>query len=260
MNRQNEDKNFTEVNKNQEYIKQSVVSGSFFSDSKDWFYEKYVSTYKSRLNLTLVTLILAFFIVFMLISSIFSILSVSPKNGVVSLESEFEDEFIIQKITKHYNNNEKNILRFVVENYINFFESYNVDKFTIYKLNEQIDTIKKYSNKNISDKFQKIAQTNYTPEIFAGLTRCARITSFEFEYPENDFQNQITRFIFPENTPNKVKVSVISTIYKDSGRFVAKEERRNIEITFKYKPLQKDKEGNFNDLEFQVIGYNYLNI
>jgi len=258
---QNEDKNLMqEVNENQLHIKKRFESGGFFEDAKDWFYAKYASPYKSRFNLIILISILFFAISVMLISSIFNILGIKAKNGIVSLESEFEDEFVMQNIKQHYHNNEKNILRFVIENYVMYFESYDYDKFSIYRLNEQIRMVQRYSNKSVGEKFEKIAKNNYTAEIFAGFTRNSKIKSFEFYYPENNIKELVGRFLLPERTPNKVIVHLTSTLYKDGGRFTVKEEDRTIEIIFQYKPLDRDKNGNFEDLQFKVVSYNYLNI
>jgi type IV secretory pathway component VirB8 len=253
-------KNNEEINQNQIYIKTRVTNGKFFEDAKDWFYNKYASPYKSRLNLIILTLTLFFFFTVMLLSSIFNILGTEAKNGIISLESEFEDEFVMKKITKHYSNNEKNILRFIIENYVTYFESYEYSKYDIYKLNENIKMIRKYSSKSLGDKFEKIAKNNYTTEIFGGFIRDVKIQSFEFAYQEDDLKGKVLNYLLPEKTPNTVIVNLVSTLYSQGGRFIAKEEKRVVEITFQYKPLQRDKDGNFNNLDFQVISYNYIAI
>ena len=96
-----ETKNNEEINQNQIYIKRRFENKKFFEDAKDWFYNKYASPYKSRLNLIILTLTLFFFFTVMLLSSIFNILGTEAKNGIISLESEFEDEFVMKKINKY---------------------------------------------------------------------------------------------------------------------------------------------------------------
>jgi type IV secretory pathway component VirB8 len=251
-------KNHEEINQNQIYIKKRFENKKFFEDAKDWFYNKYASPYKSRLNLIILILTLFFFFTVMLLSSLFNILGTEAKNGIISLESEFEDEFVMKKINKYYSNNEKNILRFIIENYVTYFESYEYSKYDIYKLNENINMIRKYSSKSLGDKFERIVKNNYTTEIFGGFTRDVKIKSFEFVVQDYGLREQVLNYLLPEKTPNKVVVNLVSTLYSNGGRFIAKEENRVVEITFQYKSLNRDKDGNFNSLDFQVISYNYI--
>jgi type IV secretory pathway component VirB8 len=246
--------------KNSAFIKKTFENGEYFKVGKEWFYEKYLSSYKSKSNLIFLIIFLVFFVSFLIFSTVASILKVSASNGVVSLESELGEEIMMQPLPKHYSNNEKNILRFVAEHYIEYFESYDNDKLTIFKLDEKINEIKKHSTKSVGEKFEKIARNNYTSEIFNGFTRKASITSFEFIEEENGFFDKFMRFILPENTPPKIRVSLTSTLYKNSGQTIEKQEKRVIELNFKYVPLERNANGEFGDLGFMVTSYNYLSV
>jgi hypothetical protein len=247
-----------EEKKINEYIYTRIKNKVFWKDAKNWFYRQYVSSYKVKLDLIILLVFTALIILIFALSSIIGVLSVSAKNGVVHLESEFGDEFVMEKIPKYYRSNEKNILRFIIESYVNFFESYSVDKFNIYKLNDKIAVINGKSGKQVLEKFEKILRESYTNEVFSGLTRSSKVVKVEFVYNDDTALNKIFRYIFPEKTPNKVIINVISSVFKDEGRSLIKEEQRTIEIIFTYSPLERNKDGNFNDINFKVISYNYL--
>lgn len=243
---------------NENYLARSIKDGSYFKTGKQWFFEKYTSIYISKASLLLTLFIIFIIIATFIVSSVASVLIVNAKNGVVSLEGEFEDIFVLSKIPRYYNNNEKNILRFIAENYISNFESYNIDKFNIYQLNDKISQVKKYSSKSVGEKFEKIAKLNYIPEIFAGITREAHISSFNFIDEETGFIDNVLNYLFPINSPNKVRVEVVTDMYREMDRSRLKEEKNIIEMTFKYTPLKRNEKGEFDNLNFQVIGYNYM--
>lgn len=243
---------------NSNYIVESVENKEYFQYGKMWFFQKYTSVYTSKFNL-IVSILTMFIIIFIfIISSISVVYNIKVKNGVANLESDFEDKLFIHKIPHKYNNNEANILRFVIENYIETFESYNLNQFNIYKLNDKIDLIKKYSSKSVGEKFAKMVRTNYIPEIFSGFIREAKIASFTFVKEDVGLARKVIDYIFQAKVPNKVIVEVKSNIYNEANRNLIKEETRTIEITFKYKPIERDENDNFGDLNFIVTGYNYL--
>ena len=242
-----------------QHIKNNIENGNYFNDSKSWFYQKYISPYKTRLNLLVILITIFVIIVFFSIQSINSVLFTTAKNGVAFLEgADFEDEFVMEKIPKYYNNNEKNILRFIIENYVNYFESYDINKFNLYALNEKIRKIQENSSKSVGEKFQNIVRNNYTAEIFSGLTRTSQITSFQFIEQDNSFKQEVIRFILPEKVSNKVRISLTSKLYAQDKSTAVIEEKRNIEITFSYTPLEKNKESQFEPLNFKVTSYNYI--
>lgn len=246
------------MKQNESYLTERITNKEYFNDGIDWFYYKYISNYKSVVNLLCVVFILAFIILFFIFASFKAVNSVTSRNGVVNLEAEFEDEFLMERIKQHYNNNEKNILRFKIETYVTFFEAYNINRFNIYQINDKVKVIRSSSSKFVTEKFESIVQNNYIPEIFSGITRNVKIIHFEFVEDEESFVNKIKRKIMPEKVVNKARVSLIATIYRDEGKHVVKEERRNIEIMFKHNPLRRNSQGKFQDLEFIVTSYNYI--
>ena len=246
------------MNQNENYLKERIENGEYYKDGLDWFYNKYIGTYKGVVNLIGMILLLGFIIVFFIFASFSAVKSIKTNNGVADLESEFEDEFLMERIKKHYNNNEKNILRFKIETYVNYFETYNFNRFNIYEINDKVRIIKANSSRNVGEMFERMVQSNYIPEIFSGVTRASKIISFEFMENEENALDRIKRKIMPEKVINKVRVGVISTAYKDEGKNVVKEERRNIEITFKHNPLRRNAEGKFEDMQFIITSYNYI--
>ena len=241
-----------------EYISSRVKSGEYFEDAKDWFYKTYISPYKMKLDLLIIISITAIVIVFFVLTSFFGIQEIKQKNGVVSLESDFEDEYIIQKIPKHYINNEKNIIRFILENYIEFFESYDTTRYNIYEITNKIKVVRQNSNKQVGDKFERIVRENYINEILSGFIRKAQIDRFEFIEPEDSIQYKILNSILPAKSPKKVRVYLTSIVFNEEGKFLLKEEKRVIEVTFNYKPLERGKDGYFGNLNLVVTSYNYL--
>ncbi len=252
----NEIKNLTPT----EYIVSRVEDGKYFEDAKDWLYKTYISSYKRKFDLIITIGILAIIIIFVIITSIFGVKSVKAKNGVVNLSSDFEDEYVIQKIPHYYINTEKNILRFAIEKYINVFESYEVEKVNIYELNTKLNLIKKNSSKKVYDKFEYIVRENYTNEIFSDLTRVIKITKFEFLDDDINLKDKLIKALTPQNPPKKVRVYLNSSVFKDGGKFLIKEEKRIIEIAFNYTSLQRDKDGLFGGFDFIVTSYDYIAI
>jgi type IV secretory pathway component VirB8 len=178
--KQNENNNSS----SSDYISSRVKSGEYFNDAKDWLYKIYISPYKTKIDLLIIIIVTAIVIVFFVLTSFFGVQAVKQKNGIVTLESDFEDEYIIQKIPKHYINNEKNIIRFVLESYIEFFESYETTRYNIYEITNKITVIRQNSSKQVGDKFERILRENYLNEILSGFTRKAKIDKFEFIEPE----------------------------------------------------------------------------
>lgn len=245
---------------NNEIIKLKVKSGDFFKDSKDWFYWKYISSYKSRFDLLILIMITFFIITFFIIYSLFSVISVKGKNGVVNIESLFESEFILQKIPKVYRSNEKNILRFILEKYVEVFENHNIDKFDLNKLDEKGIIIALNSSPTVDAFFNNNIKKNYENEIFGGIKRLGEITSFEFIYDKNDITQKIARYIMPEQTPKKVIINLKSTALNQKNNNSLKEEDRVIEIIFSYNKIKREVNGGFNNLNFKVVSYKYLSI
>lgn len=245
---------------NQEIIANRIKDGSFFNDSKNWFYGKYISSYKSKFDLSIILLIIFVTIAFVVIVSIVGVSNVSAKNGIVKINSRSDSEFILSKITKHYYSNEKNILRFVIEKYITVFEGYNIGKFEINKLQNKVHAIEKNSNQDVSNFFLSKIRPNYVNEIFADIGRDIKINSFSFIRSNDKFYNKIIRYITPESAPTKVIVSLTSSAFSKKNNQILKQEERVVEITFSYKKIERDQEGLFTDLGFKVLSYNYLSI
>jgi type IV secretory pathway component VirB8 len=252
--KQDENKNLTPA----EYISMRVKSGNYFKDAKDWLYGAYISSYKLKIDLLVIIVITAIVMVFFVLFSLFGVKSVKPKNGVVNLESDFEDEYIIQKIPQYYINNEKNIIRFILENYVEFFESYDTTRYNIYEITNKIKIIRQNSNKQVGDKFERIVRENYVNEVLSGFNRKAKVDRFEFVENNNSFQDKILNSILPAKPPKKVRVYLTSFVFNEDGRFLVKEEKRVVEITYTYEGIERDKDGNLGNLNLKVTAYNYI--
>ena len=244
----------------QEVINLRVNNKEYFKDSKKWFYWKYVSPYKSRFDLLILMLIIFFIITFFVLYSLFSVTSVKGKNGVIKINGIFESEFILEKIPKIYRSNEKNILRFVIEKYIGVFESFDIDKFDVNKIDDKSLVILSHSSKEVGNFFNNQIKKNYEDEVFNGIKREVDIKSFDFIYNNNTTYDKIKRFIMPEKTPNKVVVNITSLALNHKDDKMVKTENREIEIVFSYNKIKRNGSGGFDDLNFKILSYSYLSI
>ena len=170
---------------NNKSIKKVVDEGDFFYTSKVWFYYKYLSQYKSRFNLLIITLVVFFIISFFVVYSLVSVLSVKAKNGVINMEESFGSEFILSQIPKIYKSNEKNVIRFVIEKYVEVFETHDAEFLNVYKLGDKSNSINIFSNEDVFNFFETFIKKNYEDEIFSGIKRAVKIKSFEFIYEKN---------------------------------------------------------------------------
>ncbi len=243
-----------------EIIKKRVQDGSFFADGKDWFYKKYVSSYKTKFDILVIVVIIFFLLTFFVINSIIGVSSVVPKNGVVKLEENFGGEFVVEKIPRYYQNNEKNIVRFILESYLKVFESYDVDKFDIYKLDAKAKIIKNHSSDDVGRFFANVIKENYVNEVFSGVFRDVAINSFEFISQDEVWYKNIINRIMPEEVPRKVKINFTSFVLDGESGALLQKQDRTVEISFFYNNIKRDKNGEFEDLNFKVLSYRYINL
>ena len=244
----------------QKIIKNRIKNGSFFKDSRSWFYGKYISAYKSKFNLSVILFIIFITITLVVVVSIIGVTNVKAKNGIVKINSKSDSEFILSKIKKYYHNNETNILRFVIEKYVTVFESYDIERFEIYKLEDKVNAINRNSSQSVISFFQKNIRSNYVNEIFSDIGRYISINSIQFINSNDDFYDKIIKYITPESTPTKVIINLTSYAFSKKNNNILKQEDRLIEIAFSYKKIKRDARGLFSDLDFKVLSYTYLNI
>ena len=146
----------------------------------------------------------------------------------------------------------------MISEFVKNIEVINISQNEMTKMDDKFNTFKSYMSDSLAEKYRKDIISQQEKDIFDGYFVYTKIMNVDFDYYNNipQLTNIINTFV-PEdiNTTvlvafKKYKYSTLTSVTTSYNKF--------LKLSFTYRPLTRDENGNMSDIGFRVTEYQYL--
>lgn len=231
-------------------------SGGYFTESKKWYFEKYLSHYKTS-SMFIIT---AFFCIALTLYA-FYIFSYELRqkhsySGVITIDESVTQGklLVLDKIPNLYSSNNQNIANFFLLSFVSDYESYTNTSGLLNEINGREFIVAPHSSDTVLNAFRDRVDKIYVEEFLAGYSRVAKAEVVY--YMEDEIEKfSIQNWFKPSVVPTRAYVDfTLSSYYK--GVFVSAAIHRAF-LQFYFKPIERI-DGKFSDISFVVTDYRFV--
>ncbi len=279
MEQKNNQTNILSKEEENEYnslVKDSIVDGSFFEDSKNWYYFRYLSPLYHRANLiiSLIFLLIVISMLKLMSDSIFPLVVKQPI-FVPTNDRNLSDAKIVKLRYKKGENNydpevttfDDSIIKYLIMNYVKDREEFDFSRGSVEDVNKKFNKIKSNSNFREYKNFQYFMskENKNSPINFFGKNVKRKIFNETIKFyrrPPKNFGEKVLFFIaniIPLEAEVRFDAELINI--DEYGTKKSTYESFLVKIKYEYQPIFKnDKNDKINFSVNQYILYKIKNI
>jgi hypothetical protein len=246
--------NFKDIDYHKE-ASEAYKEGKYFNEAKEWYFEKYLSQYKSRSVFIIISIFCG--LVFLITSNVFlkGILAVKNYSGVLQIDRKTESKGVLrmEKLPHHYLNTNKIIAEFFVRRFVEVIEGYSNETGSLMELNRHYEASLKYISGTALDDYKERFESVMTPEFLQGYSRQVSLKYCNFISNSVGFWTNFKTYFTPSKIGEVMSCGLDVKFIKD-GRVVDVKSFENL-ITFSFEPIHRLKDGKKSQVNFLVTDY-----